>query len=60
MRRTRHQTRPRDWTQEREWRHLGDVELASIPADRAFVFVPSAAEAEQVVAASRWPVVVLP
>lgn len=49
-----------DWTIEREWRHVGDVELDELPADAALLFVPSEAEARQLAAASPWPIVVLP
>jgi hypothetical protein len=61
----RRQTRPRggrrplDWTQEREWRHLGDLDLDSVGAEDAFLFVPSQEEAERLAEWSRWPVVVL-
>ena len=48
-----------DWSVEREWRHVGTVELADLPPDAAFVFVPSRDEAEQISALSHWPVVVL-
>lgn len=48
-----------DWSVEREWRHVGDVDLERLPADAGFVFVPSAAEARQLSAESRWPLVLL-
>jgi len=48
-----------DWTVEREWRHVGDVELGVLPADAALLFVPSEAEARQLATASLWPIVVL-
>ncbi|MBP86205.1 MAG: hypothetical protein CMJ64_05745 [Planctomycetaceae bacterium] len=48
-----------DWSLEREWRHVGNVDLASLSNDEAFVFVPSQADAERIVAISRWPVTVL-
>jgi hypothetical protein len=49
-----------DWTVEREWRHVGDVRLDTIPADTACLFVPTAEEARQLAQISRWPVVVAP
>jgi hypothetical protein len=48
-----------DWTAEREWRQVGDVELSEIPADAALLFVPSETAARQLAAASPWPIVVL-
>ncbi|NLF69031.1 MAG: hypothetical protein GX575_08240 [Candidatus Anammoximicrobium sp.] len=48
-----------DWTVEREWRHVGDVDLNELPADAALLFVPAEAEARQLAAASPWPVAVL-
>ena len=48
-----------DWRIEREWRHLGDLDLSGIPASRALVFVPSRAEAEHVARVSRWPVTIV-
>ncbi len=48
-----------DWSLEREWRHVGHLDLADLPPELGFVFVPSGAEAREIVAASRWPVVVL-
>jgi hypothetical protein len=46
-----------DWTVEKEWRHIDDLELSEIPDDAAILFVPSQVEAEQLSAISRWPVV---
>ena len=48
-----------DWSIEREWRHVGDVNLESLAPCAGFVFVPSMAEAERLTGLSRWPVVVL-
>ena len=50
---------PIDWTAEREWRHVGDVDLSQLPADAALVFVPTHDEADKVAQISRWPIVVL-
>ena len=48
-----------DWDREKEWRHLGDLDLNELSTDDALVFVPTAAEAEVVTAFSPWPVTVL-
>jgi len=48
-----------DWSEEREWRHLGDVDIDELPADAGLVFVPTLAEAELVANISRWPIVVI-
>lgn len=36
-----------DWTQEKEWRHVGDIELAKLPPDQWFVFAATTIEALQ-------------
>jgi hypothetical protein len=33
------------WRAENEWRHIGDLELQQIPADKVFAFVPTREEA---------------
>ncbi len=48
-----------DWSVEREWRHLGTLNLAELPSDAAFVFVPTRDEAERLSVLSPWPVVVV-
>lgn len=48
-----------DWSLEREWRHVGDVDLTDLSSDDAVIFVPSDVEAQRVAAISRWPVTVL-
>ncbi|MDA1050601.1 MAG: hypothetical protein O3C40_08985 [Planctomycetota bacterium] len=48
-----------DWSIEREWRHVGDVDLGELPSDAGLIFVPTRAEAEQLATISRWPVTVL-
>ena len=47
-----------DWRVEKEWRIAGDVDLSKVAAEKAVVFVPSQAEAEQIAQLSRWPVLV--
>ena len=48
-----------DWTVEEEWRLIGDLSLDDIPHESAFLFVPTAAEAQRLAPYSRWPVYVL-
>jgi len=48
-----------DWSVEKEWRVIGDVDLLQIEPDKAVVFVPSQDEAEQLARISRWPIVVV-
>ena len=48
-----------DWSLEKEWRIIGDVDLRNVPVDQGAVFVPTMDDANQVAAFSRWPVVVL-
>ena len=50
---------PVDWTSEKEWRHLGDVDLRSLPHHAAFVFVPDYQAAVQLAPHSPWPVFIL-
>ena len=53
------QRRTIDWSVEREWRHIGNVELDGLPPDAGFVFVPSRREAECLTGLCCWPLVVL-
>ena len=46
------------WESEKEWRHVDDIDLNSLPADKAMVFVPTQIEARKLYRVSRWPVVV--
>jgi len=48
-----------DWSQELEWRSLGNVDLRVFDDRSAFVFVPTVEEARMLLPHSRWPVVVL-
>lgn len=52
-------SRPVDWSQEREWRHLGDLDLSELAQQDALVFVPDAESARTVLGVSPWPVTVL-
>ncbi|QEG23315.1 hypothetical protein [Mariniblastus fucicola] len=48
-----------DWSVEKEWRIVGDVDLRKVPVDAAMVFVATRDDAAEVAGLSRWPVVVL-
>ena len=48
-----------DWSQEREWRVLGDLDLRQLSDRDAVVFVPDRDSAEVVTRLSRWPVVIV-
>ena len=48
-----------DWSVEREWRVLGDLDLRKVPVDAAAVFVRTVEDAKEVAAFCRWPIVVL-
>jgi hypothetical protein len=56
---SRRSGRVTDWSIEREWRHVGNVDLSKLPTDAGLIFVPSREEAEQIATISRWPVTVL-
>ena len=49
-----------DWTVEKEWRGVDDIELSTIAAQDAYVFVPTDEEARIIQQISPWPVVVVP
>jgi len=48
-----------DWSVEKEWRVVGDVDLRMVPVDAAVVFVPTEADAKEIVGVCRWPIVVV-
>jgi hypothetical protein len=48
-----------DWSLEREWRHVGDLDLSSLAADDAMLFAPTDAAARKLLEISPWPVTVL-
>lgn len=50
---------PIDWQREREWRYLGDLCLRQLPTERAFCFVPTHADARELAAYCRWPIIIL-
>jgi hypothetical protein len=45
-----------DWSEEQEWRHIGDLDLTALPADAGFVFVSCADEVQRISGLSLWPV----
>lgn len=48
-----------DWTAEREFRCLGDVEIDQVGVDDGFVFVPTMEEARHLATISRWPIAIV-
>jgi len=48
-----------DWSQEREWRILGHVDLHVVEHDSALVFVPTVEEARTLLPICRWPIIAL-
>ncbi len=48
-----------DWTMEEEWRVVGDVDLAGIPADSIAVFVPTLDEGLFIRELTKWSVCIL-
>ncbi|MFG0266920.1 MAG: hypothetical protein ACF8AM_17480 [Rhodopirellula sp. JB055] len=50
--------RDQDWTAEKEWRSLGDVDLDSLDVDDVCVFVPSEADARVIAEVNHrgWPI----
>ena len=49
-----------DWTVEREWRHVGDLDLRQLSREDALVFVPNFAAARRLSAVSPWPITLWP
>ncbi|MCO6454338.1 MAG: hypothetical protein J5I93_03395 [Pirellulaceae bacterium] len=48
-----------DWTREREWRHVGDLSLADLPADAAILLLPDEQAACRLAGCSPWPTAIL-
>jgi hypothetical protein len=48
-----------DWTIEREWRWLGNLNLRQAPQQAVAVFVPTLADGHDLAAFCNWPIVVL-
>ena len=59
LQRTRGRRAAIDWTEEREWRHPGSLDLRPLSPTDALLFVPTRVEAELLAEISRWPIVVL-
>jgi hypothetical protein len=57
--RSRRGTRLIDWSQEREWRVPGDLDLSAAGTHDVVLFVSTMADAEQLAAISPWPIVVV-
>ena len=49
-----------EWQDEQEWRVVGDIHLAELPFESAFVFVPTTLEARELTSISRFPIMVIP
>lgn len=49
-----------DWTAEQEWRAVGDIELADIPAEDILLFVPDFQSAKSLSQVTAWPVTLWP
>ena len=54
-----HQGNGQDWSQEKEWRWLGDFCLKDVPANAAIIFVASENDIPPISKISKWPIVVL-
>ncbi len=49
-----------DWSEEREWRHRGDLDLSGLGISDALVFVPNFQSAERLAIVSPWPLTLWP
>jgi hypothetical protein len=49
-----------DWSAEREWRHVGDLDLNELPADEGLVFVHRYEDAVRLSRSSPWPITLWP
>ena len=49
-----------DWSVEREWRHVGDLDLRDLKPDEALVFVPRFEAAMRLADVSPWPITLWP
>lgn len=48
-----------DWTCEKEFRRIGDLDLSQLASEQAALFVPSMKEAQHLSAISPWPIAIL-
>jgi hypothetical protein len=49
-----------DWSVEREWRHVGDLDLNELPAEDGLLFVRRYADAVRLSRSSPWPITLWP
>lgn len=49
-----------DWSVEREWRHVGDLDLSDLPAKEGLLFVRRYEDAVQLSRSSPWPITLWP
>ena len=49
-----------DWTTEREWRHLGNLDLSDLKKDEVFLFVPDFHAAKILAEITDWPITLWP
>lgn len=48
-----------DWSTEREWRHVGDLDLSDATADDVLLFVPNGDDARRLASVCPWPITIL-
>lgn len=49
-----------DWSTEREWRHVGDLDLSDLPPEDGLLFVHHYEDAVRLSQSSRWPITLWP
>jgi hypothetical protein len=49
-----------DWSVEREWRHLGSLDLSQVDANDILVFVPTFEDARKITPHTNWPITLWP
>jgi hypothetical protein len=49
-----------DWTVEREWRHLGHLDLTDLTPDDVLLFVPTFEAAKSLAQITKWPITLWP
>jgi hypothetical protein len=48
-----------DWSTEREWRHLGDLDFSNAGPDDVLLFVPTEGDARRLATVCPWPITIL-
>jgi hypothetical protein len=48
-----------DWSREKEFRCIGDIDLSPLDRNQLIVFVPTLDEAQHLAEFSRWPITVM-